>query len=348
MSARAASSPLHFDTAALPQRDRFAFWAEELGAKVGYADYDSPERQTFSQQLTIIEVAGLSLMRASGSAVDIHRSVPSGLKEADVYPLHLLLKIGGGATLCEQRGRSTIVQPDECVLIDSDQPLRLRSTERTDSWIIGLSRPLIAHWLRPAADLAALPLQAHRGWAGALSGYLRALQADQVQQIRGPFEQELVAQHVMSMLSFALSEAGAMPDLQSATAGDRALHARMCDWIREHYADPTLSAQKMADRFQVSLRHVHKVFAVASRGATFLATVQRQRLDEATRLLRTADVTGLYVAQIAYRCGFSDPAHFGRVFRARYGCSPQEFTRAESSARGRQQEVPPPVPTSPR
>lgn len=333
MSERATASPLHFDTAALPQRDRFAFWAEELGAKVGYADYDSPERKTFSQQLTIIEVAGLSLMRASGSAVDIHRSVPSGLKEADIYPLHLLLKIGGGATLCEQQRRSTIVQPDECVLIDSDQPLRLRSVERTDSWIIGLSRPLIARWLRPTGDLAALPLQATAGWAGALSGYLRALQADQVAQIHSPFEQELVAQHIMSMLSFALSEVGVMPDLRSVTARDRILHGRMCEWIRENYADPALSAQKMADHFQVSLRHVHKVFAIAGRGTTFLATVQRRRLDEAARLLRTADVTGLYVAQIGYRCGFSDPAHFGRVFRLRYGCSPLEFTRAESSAR---------------
>lgn len=335
MSERAAASPLHFDTAALPQRDRFAFWAEELGAKVGYADYDSPERNTFSQQLTIIEVAGLSLMRASGSAVDIHRRVPSGLKEADIYPLHLLLKIGGGATLCEQPGRSTIVQPDTCVLIDSDRPLRLRSTERTDSWIIGLSRPLIARWLRPTGSLAALPLQAHTGWSGALSGYLRALQADEAQQIRSPFEQELVAQHLMSMLSFALSEVGAMPDLPSSTARDISLHARMCEWIRGNYADPALSAQKMADHFQVSLRHVHKVFAIAGRGTTFLATVQRRRLDEATHLLRTADVSGLYVAQIGYRCGFSDPAHFGRVFRARYGCSPQAFTRAEAGARGK-------------
>ncbi|MDM0090904.1 MULTISPECIES: AraC family transcriptional regulator [unclassified Variovorax] len=334
MSERAAASPLHFDTAALPQRDRFAFWAEELGAKVGYTDYDSPERQTFSQRLTIMEVAGLSLMRASGSAVDIHRRVPSGLKEADIYPLHLLLKIGGGATLCEQQRRSTILQPDECVLIDSDQALRLRSVERTDSWIIGLSRPLIERWLRPAGDLAALPLRSNAGWAGALSRYLQALQVDQVQDIHSPFEQELVAQHVMSMLSFALSETGAMPDLQSVAARDRALHGRMCGWIRENLADPALGAQKMADHFGVSLRHVHKVFAIAGRGTTFLAMVQRCRLEEATRLLRTADVSGLYMAQIGYRCGFSDPAHFGRVFRQRYGCSPQEFTRAESSARG--------------
>lgn len=345
MSERAADRTLHFDTAALPQRDRFAFWAEELGAKVGYADYDTPDRKSFSQQLTIIEVGGLSLMRASGSAVDIHRSVPNGLKAADIYPLHLLLKIGGGATLCEQQRRSTIIQPDECVLIDSDRPLRLRSVERTDSWMIGLSRPLIARWLRSTGDLAALPLQARGGWAGALSSYLRALRADQVQDIHSPFEQELLAQHIMSMLSFALSETPAMPDLPSGTARDRSLHARMCDWIRENYADPALGAQKMADHFQVSLRHVHKVFAVASPGSTFLATVQRQRLDEATRLLRTADVSGLYVAQIAYRCGFSDPAHFGRVFRLRYGCSPHEFTLAESSARGKRRGALPPNPT---
>lgn len=346
MSERAVARTLHFDTAALPQRDRFAFWAEELGAKVGYADYDTPERKSFSQQLTIVEVGGLSLMRASGSAVDIHRSVPSGLKEADIYPLHLLLKIGGGATLCEQQRRSTIVQPDGCVLIDSDQPLRLRSVERTDSWIIGLSRPLITRWLRSTGDLGALPLQASKGWAGALSGYLHALQVDQVKELHSPFEQELVAQHIMAMLSFALPEAGATPDLPSVAARDRTLHARMCEWIRENLADPALGAQKMADHFGVSLRHVHKVFAVAGGGTTFLATVQHRRLDEAKRLLRTADVTGLYVAQIGYRCGFSDPAHFGRVFRARYGCSPHEFTLAEARVRGKPRGASAPSATS--
>ncbi len=53
-------------------------------------------------------------------------------------------------------------------------------------------------------------------------------------------------------------------------------------------------------------------------------TVQQVRLEVAARMLRAPSAPPLTVAQIAYRCGFSDPAYFGFVFRKQYGCTPGE------------------------
>ncbi|MEJ1162087.1 hypothetical protein V9K97_00195 [Variovorax sp. CCNWLW186] len=46
------SAILRIDTDALSARDKFAFWAEEMGTKRGFTSYDSPERDTFRQELS--------------------------------------------------------------------------------------------------------------------------------------------------------------------------------------------------------------------------------------------------------------------------------------------------------
>lgn len=55
------------------------------------------------------------------------------------------------------------------------------------------------------------------------------------------------------------------------------------------------------------------------------ALAQRCSLEAAVRLLRTASCAQMFVAQIAYRCGFTDPAYFGPVFRKRFAKSPRAF-----------------------
>jgi AraC family transcriptional activator of tynA and feaB len=42
-------------------------------------------------------------------------------------------------------------------------------------------------------------------------------------------------------------------------------------------------------------------------------------------MLRAADHAGSQIATIAYRCGFSDRAHFARAFRRHFGASPSEW-----------------------
>lgn len=55
--------------------------------------------------------------------------------------------------------------------------------------------------------------------------------------------------------------------------------------------------------------------------------LQCERLDAALRMLRTAANSNTYMAQIAYRCGFSDAAYFGLVFRKVFGCTPRAYGR---------------------
>lgn len=66
-------------------------------------------------------------------------------------------------------------------------------------------------------------------------------------------------------------------------------------------------------------------------GHTPLEALIRRRLQAACALLiREPD---LAVAEVGARCGFPDPVHFGRVFRARQGVPPGVWRRRQAAAR---------------
>lgn len=340
-----------FDTEHLPTKERFAYWADEFGKSVGYIALDSPERADFHQWLSIVDISALSLARLHGSAVS-STAEPGQVKDVDLHPFQLMLKVDDGPSSIKQ-GSEAIVESGDLVLIDSLQKMRMQAHGAANSLLIGLPKLLVARWLPDAEDSVAQRLDGAKGWSSVLAAYLNAMSIDHAQTIGSTFEQELVGEHILSMLSFALSQNGLMRDRETVSSRDRALHLRMYNWIRDNYADPEVSASKLAARFHVSVRYVHKVFASAGRGITFLDVLQHERLEAAVRMLRTASISHMFVAQIAYRCGFSDPAYFGLVFRKRYGCSPRAFAAGKGrsgmglSGNASDQEKNPLIPESP-
>lgn len=312
----------------LAPADRFGFWADELGRKIGLARYDSPQRPVFRQSLRILDAGPFCVMRAQGSGVDLYRSQHSLFKDAAEYPLQLVLKLGGeGGSLIAQGHRKTVFQTGDLVVNDSRQALRLCSGQATDALLIGLSAPLVSRWLGPAEQLAAHRFDTQRGWGAMLAGYLRALQIDHLAQVADHHQQALVAEHVLSLLSFAMAQEGLLKQGgEPVSPRDQALHRRMLECIRERYEDTDFDASALAAHFNVSVRYVHKVFAAAGRGNTFLGTLRQERLAAADRLLRMLGPS-VPVADIAWRCGFADPVNFGRVFRQKNGITPGALAR---------------------
>lgn len=328
----------HYTTAALRPQDRFGFWADELGGKIGLDSYDSPQRSTFGQSLSVLDAGPICVMRAQGSGVDLHRSQHSLFKDAAEYSLQLVLKVGGeGGSLIAQGHRQTIFQTGDLVVNDSRQALHLCSGQATDSLLIGLAAPLVTRWLGPAEQIAAHRFDTRQGWGAMLAGYLRVLQIDHLAEGADLHQQTLVADHVLSLLSFAMEQEGLLKAGEAVSPRDEELHRRMLACIREHYADTEFDASALAARFNVSVRYVHKVFAVAGRGTTFLGTLRQERLQAADRMLRSLG-SSMSVADIGWHCGFADAVNFGRVFRQKHGITPGALARKFDKAA----TVPPP------
>ena len=79
----------------------------------------------------------------------------------------------------------------------------------------------------------------------------------------------------------------------------------------------------MALAFGVTARTVQSEFAAA--GETFGAWLLAERLELAHERLASSGWRARSVAEIATACGFRDPTHFHRVFRARFGATPGEL-----------------------
>jgi AraC family transcriptional regulator, positive regulator of tynA and feaB len=95
---------------------------------------------------------------------------------------------------------------------------------------------------------------------------------------------------------------------------------RVVAYIAEHLRDPRLNVATLARVFGVSRRNLYNIFLPSQ--VTPHAWIQNARLERACALLEESSAGAVSVAAIARQCGFSDPAHFSRAFRARHRVAP--------------------------
>jgi AraC-like DNA-binding protein/quercetin dioxygenase-like cupin family protein len=103
-------------------------------------------------------------------------------------------------------------------------------------------------------------------------------------------------------------------------------HREIVEHIRHHidhnFASP-LPLQQLADRVHYSPCHLNAVFRELI-GVPIRQYILRRRLEQAEHLLKTSSME---IKQIAYAVGFADPLYFSRLFRKRFGASPNTFRR---------------------
>ena len=98
---------------------------------------------------------------------------------------------------------------------------------------------------------------------------------------------------------------------------------RARELIGHQLEDADLTPARLASQMHVSLRRLQEVFH--SQGTTLIDSIWDARLEFARGLLVAEVPKPESVSSIAFRCGFSDVAHFCRRFKQRFGASPGEF-----------------------
>ena len=109
--------------------------------------------------------------------------------------------------------------------------------------------------------------------------------------------------------------------------------ARVLKTHIDTHLDVTIRTTELARLVQLSAFHFCRVFRV-SFGHSPHSYVTRRRIERAQGLMLT---TKFPLGQIAVDCGFSDQAHFNKLFRRFAGESPGEWRRmrADASVQGR-------------
>jgi AraC family transcriptional activator of tynA and feaB len=222
-------------------------------------------------------------------------------------------------------GESTIIHDDrtvnvaagDVVLLDSTRPVKFvaPAQHRHAQWL-GLQLPrqnLVSHLgFEPQGGVCG------RGQAQAARLFCQ-LALDSAGEAERAFAS---ADKFMHLVVYDLLGALFAPPAPLGSRHSDKLFARVCDIIKDRFADPGISPREVAAETGVSLRYLQKLFTV--RGSTCSHYISSLRLDHAARLIerRMLIKTGQPLSDIAYACGFRDYTHFARGFRQRFGTAP--------------------------
>ncbi|MFB5661071.1 helix-turn-helix domain-containing protein [Alteribacillus sp. HJP-4] len=100
----------------------------------------------------------------------------------------------------------------------------------------------------------------------------------------------------------------------------KVLVQRIWGYLERHY-DQKLSLAGLSELFNISSRHLNRVFK-AETGQTVIEAVHHIRIKRAKMLL--ADTSDKIIC-IAMEVGYDDPAFFTRLFTRQVGCSPGKY-----------------------
>lgn len=131
----------------------------------------------------------------------------------------------------------------------------------------------------------------------------------------------------------AMERAGPPTPMQAA-AVHRTVRVRATQFIETRLLDPTLSVEEIAVATGASRSTLYRAFA--DHGGIH-RRIRNLRLDRARLALRHRIGRHPAVSEIAYRHGFASEAHFGRLFRGRFGHAPGDSGaqwRAQNSLEG--------------
>jgi len=228
-------------------------------------------------------------------------------------------------------GSTVIIAPGDVHAFDQLHNFRVINMYYLSEWLADELRPL-----RDAENLIRLFLSRHlfaraRGETTYITALSRRELADSIRELKEA-ETELRADHPSILLLRAitlkllirLSRAIARTQPHSSTPQLRPeVHAMLDAVERLVERGEPLRVSAVAETSGLSTDHAARLVREAI-GQSLGAYYQRRRVQRAGLLLMDDQ---LRITDVAQRLGYTDSAHFTRMFRKHQGCSPRDFRR---------------------
>jgi AraC-like DNA-binding protein len=292
---------------------RLAYWREGVMRRlepIGVSDGVRP----FRAKLTRVQGANAEFIEAASDAIVGMRDLRRCRRdECDDISFNLM---ASGSAHVAADDRAYGMRAGDIDVVDCSRPVRMdRSRHRALSLLIARDQ-FSAIQCDPAKSTGRV-LRPH-GMVGLLRSHLRAL-AEQVTHLQP--EQRILAVGVATELALSILqiETGGSIDVERFDAGfyhaARALIYRRC-------TDPDFVPEQVATVLKCSRASLYRAFA--GRGQSVAAMIWSARIEHAHGMLTSALYSDLLIGEIAFRSGFVDHPTFNRMFKRRYGMSPQE------------------------
>ncbi len=308
-----------WSTNVVEARDRLSYWIEAVCETYVQLECDVPQRDSiFHGTIEANQLATLGLSRVTSAPQWVRRTPAKIARATEDYFLVSIQTAGRGKIV--QDDRVADLSPGDFALYDSTRPYELIFDEPFQQHVLQLPGAALRTRLRNTETLTARKVCGDRGAGHLMIGMINTLAADIDTLEAGSVA--AIAESVENILVAGLrSLPGASdPIVSHQTAFHR---SQIKAYALQHLRDPELSVNAIAAHLRLSPSTIHRAFA--GEPISLNAWIWNQRLDGARRDICDPALINKTISEIAFGWGFNDAAHFSRIFKNRFGCSPREL-----------------------
>ena len=290
-------------------------WNEVVSSLFFDMEMESDSASGFTGQAQHMDVGNLRLTRFQSSSAK-YRRLP---QHCDRAPAEILVSVPlTQAIEFEQLGRRIHCPVGRFLLEYSNAPYEFRNRECADMWVLKVPEAMLQSRVGSVTRFCAMEFDALEGVGRLFRDYVDLL--GRSADVAEPKFQALMASQCADLLAAVLeNDPRIVCSSNSAVKG--AHMERIEQFIRQNFADPDLSPQKVASACRISVRYLHLLFGES--GRTLSSWVRELRLNAAYEQFQRG-MPGVSIAQTAYQFGFNDHAQFSNSFRKHFGRSPRE------------------------
>lgn len=310
-------STMSTDQVAAPERA--GFWSDWINRLFCGLQSDLYGDTVFDGRMSTVHAGDIVLTRLEANRHRVMRSA-SLARASDTGYLKIVAPYLGCAGV-EQNGREAWVTPDQWSIYDTTDSYAVANPVRVEHLIVMVPKARLIE-----RGLALDPLMARRlGGSGGVARMALDTMRSAYRELPGMSEAaargvgDAITQFVhLSMLDLA--------GIGTAVTQREALRERIKQLVNERLGDPHLSVDGIAQALNCSRRHLYNAFAEEPDGVA--GYILRRRLEACRQSLADTHNERRSITDIAFSFGFSNMAHFSRVFRSHLGVPPSDYRRA--------------------
>lgn len=299
--------------------ERGAFWSAWIERLFHGLQSDLyGEECDFDGRMNSVRAGDVVLTRLEANS---HRVIRSSDRTrcADIGYLKIVAPYVGCAGV-EQQGREAWVTPDQWSIYDTTDSYTVANPVRVEHLIVMLPKATLAE-----RGLALDGLMARRlGGSGGVARMALETMRSAYRELPTMSDQAAggVGDAITQFVHLALLD---LAGIQTAVNQREALRERIKQHVGAHLCDPGLTVDGIALALGCSRRQLYNAFAEEADGVA--GYILRRRLEACRRSLEERGNEQRSLTDIAFGFGFSNMAHFSRVFRAHLGVAPSDYRR---------------------
>jgi AraC-like DNA-binding protein len=288
-----------------------------------YVPCDEPTDHALTATLEHRALSNLDIHLVSSTKQCLKR-VPQRATDNEGEFFLVVMQVAGSGEVT-QDDRRAVLAPGDFTMYDTTRPYALDFSAAFQQLVMSVPRDQLRLQVPDAEHLTAYHVSGERSVGRLLRDTVRGLPAAIDDSTTDTHH--YVSRAIVDLIAANLRTFRPVCEATSSKL-KRYQEERVKAFIKENATDSGLTVSKVAEALDMSLSAIYRAFE--SQQISLAEMIWLERLGAARSALRDQTFAHKSIKEIAFESGFSDAAHFSRVFRQRFGTTPSEFRASDS------------------